>query len=209
MWIMIITKLSTEVSPPKMSMFWSLPWPDDKISRMQIARAMEDDEDRIQTRTRRRRRAEPSYRDIDDYAAKHNLSEVTKWPALRGFEPNWIGARKIHYKHNDIRVFPHEFSVLKPESMRMYILGIDGGGHSHELVTDDVAQEKLVEQTLNTDQRFLYEYALLEGANPPQATMAALGYDVTVEDAEFLAIGWYRCLREYAEFYCDEWEMTE
>lgn len=30
MWVMMIKKLRTELSPPKLSFHWAVPWPDDK-----------------------------------------------------------------------------------------------------------------------------------------------------------------------------------
>ena len=35
MWIMLTTKLSTNPSPPKMSLFWSEPWPNSEYARRQ------------------------------------------------------------------------------------------------------------------------------------------------------------------------------
>ena len=36
MWIMLIKKLGTNPSPPKLSIFWSMPWPDDKYAIDQV-----------------------------------------------------------------------------------------------------------------------------------------------------------------------------
>jgi len=161
MWIMIIKKLPTRPSPPKMSIFWST----------------------------------PNYR---DYTSKNSENfEDDSW------EDHEKG-RWIHFAGENILVLNHEFSILLSENMRKYT------NESHEFVPEDVASEMLLTNIeINADNRDIYGSALLDGCNDHQALMVLAGMDITIEDAEFPAIGWYRIKKEYGELFCQDWEMTE
>ena len=158
---MIIKKLPTRPSPPKMSIFWST----------------------------------PNYR---DYTSKNSENfEDDSW------EDHEKG-RWIHFAGENILVLNHEFSILLSENMRKYT------NESHEFVPEDVASEMLLTNIeINADNRDIYGSALLDGCNDHQALMVLAGMDITIEDAEFPAIGWYRIKKEYGELFCQDWEMTE
>jgi hypothetical protein len=218
MWIMLIQKLPTEVSPPKLSILWSTPWPDGKNSVRQIKNFIKDrawqdfdgtfplDEDEEELSTKK------LYQKVEAYLAtrSYGYERNGDYAPLYGNEPNWVGARAILYKNQSLRVFPHEFSILSQENMAMYI-GADGGeAPSHELVASSVADAQLLEHVFQGDARDVYDAALVDGCVSAQATAMALGVDVSeVQAASFPAIGWYRCRREYAEMYCHENEMAE
>ena len=128
-----------------------------------------------------------------------------------GFEPNYARARKIIYQGEALRVSPHEFSFVEPANMRLYVLGSGKSNDaSHELVASDVASQKVIDGILDGETRPIYEASLLDGCTEDQAMMVALGQDITADDDFGIPpIGWYRCRREYAEFYCSESEMQE
>jgi hypothetical protein len=111
-WIMPTTKLSTQVSPPKMSIHYSFPWPDEKAFNEQKKRLhiTEEEED-----------------DTFFYDPEYGF----------GKEPNWKKARAIFYKGEKVRVFPHEFSVLKPENMASYANGDEYCGLQGKLTQGD------------------------------------------------------------------------
>lgn len=192
MWIMIIKKLPTDPSPPKMSIFWSVPWPDDENANEQ----------------KQRIRATLEYRNDVECDRLWEPDEDATWlpDGLGRKEPNWIKARRINYKGQSIRVFPHEFTEQTVAHMREYIYS---DMPSHELVTSDVAGEMTMRDIHSGVRRGIYDAALLDGCNDAQATAVAWGKDITIEDNEFPAIGWYRCVPEYAGIFCDEWEMAE
>jgi len=167
MWIMIIEKLPTRPSPPKMSIFWST----------------------------------PNYR---DYTSKNS----EKFEKEFGFEDDsWEEhkeGRWIHFAGENILVLKHEFSIVLSENMQKYT------NESHEFVPEDVASEMLLTNIeINADNRDIYGSALLDGCNNHQALMVLAGMDITIEDAEFPAIGWYRIKKEYGELFCEDWELTE
>jgi len=159
MWVLLRTKLPTVVSPPKLSIFWSVPWP-------------------------------------MDYRSEGKFG----W----GLEPDWANARKIKYKGENIRIFPHEFVEIEPAKLILYI-----DEKVFELVPDSIAEEELIDEVLTKHRRKYYEAALIDGCTHAQALMVAFGKDPTIEDPNIPAIGWYRCVPEYARYFCYENEMKE
>lgn len=94
MWIMLIDKLPTNPSPPKLSIFWSIPWPNKAF-----------------------------VKDIREGVTKTPMSLEKNWydeQDLRDAD-EWEGARQIRYRSKELRVFPREFNPVKTESMELYI----------------------------------------------------------------------------------------
>jgi len=178
MWIMLKKKLPTQVSPPKLSIHWSMPWPIKEAIASRKARGA-------------KMPGEKKCELLDD-----------PWhvPA----EPNYYGARRIHYKGEDIRVFPHEFTTMESDRLMEYI---DGG--ALELVAGDAAEEIIVEAVLTGTRRQIYEAALVDGCSHAQALMTGLGQDITLPDAAVPPVGWFRMLSPYAEVFTHEYERTE
>ena len=190
MWIMLTKKLPTQVSPPMMSIFWSVPWPylPDCVAKAKA----------------RHRKSASTEKIITNYD-NHNGSP---W----GNEPDAKNARRIFYKSENIRVWPHEFSEMTPEKMKFYILD----EQCHKLVKSDyvdIADDNKTKQASEeiTDEitKLIYDAALLDGCNENQAKMVALGMDITIEDAEFPAIGWYRIKAGYGLHFCTKDELKE
>lgn len=175
MWIIIPRKLPVEYAPPRLSIFWSTPWPGEGkfVQKMRAAGIGVAD----------------SYADTDDDAGF-------------GHTPNWVGARKIAYLGEDIRVFPHEFNPLPAERMQEYVLG-----GAYVLMPDSIAGDALVKGVLDGETRPIYEQAQIDGCSREQAFAVALGHDITLPDAEFAPLGWYKLRREYAAFFCSEEEL--
>ena len=174
-WIMLITKLPTNPSPPKLSIFWSVPWTEEKYVKQQ--KEMVEKE----------------------YLSKLGdcyFNDISFW----GKEPDWEGARKIVYQNNEIRIFPHEFSVLELEKLKLYIF------ESHDLMPGSVAEEKLMKE-LRGEKKLYYEAALLEGATEREAILTAMGVDITEGQYEIPQIGWYKVKPEYGMIYCDQAEL--
>lgn len=190
MWIMLISKLPTRPSPPKLAIFWSIPWPTDDNFMSQY-RALYD----------------------DLITPDEEVLEMDYLYDEFGKQPNGQKARQILYKGQTIRVWANEFSVLGKENMRLYVLGDDNADPSHEFVPEGVASEKNLRNILEEDDRFIYDAALLDGCSHQQALQVALGNEVveseTGSDFGFAPIGWYRCVPGYAEIFCHPWEMAE
>lgn len=117
---------------------------------------------------------------------------------------DYKNGRWITFAGENILVLEHEFSIVKPENMKMYI------EESHEFVSEGVASEMLLTNVeINQDNRDIYGSALLDGCSEQQALMVLANMDITIEDSEFPPIGWYRIKREYGLYYCAEWELIE
>ncbi len=182
MWIILITKLPTDPSPPKMSIHWSTAWPNEEYAR------------------RQQERLESEYLDdMGDF-----FVDTLRW----GKEPNWADARQILYKEEVIRIFPHEFNAVG-ERMKLYVVGEGESEPSHHLVPSTVAEERLLRDVKTGVRKEIYDAALMDGCTHAQALMVAWGKDITLDDFEVPAIGWYRCRREYAELFCYENELME
>ena len=134
-------------------------------------------------------------------------TKAVHYHAVWGLENNWAGARKIHYKDTDIRVFPDEFSVMTDEKMAMYT-GLSEEA-SHELVPSSVADATLIQEVLSGSLKEVFDAAMVDGCTPEQARAMAFGVDAGESTASLPPIGWYRCKHEYAEVWCHEWEMKE
>ncbi len=95
MWIMLTKKLPTNPSPPKLSIFWSVPWPNKAFVKEE------------------RERGEN---------AKDNFPRDSWFvvEAERSAE-EWEGARQIRYKSKELRVFPREFNPTTTERMEISI----------------------------------------------------------------------------------------
>ena len=200
MWIMLTTKLHTEVSPPKMSLHWATPWPDDKYAKQQ--KSIIDD-----LQSRRGKRGLLGWNDDIGWGTVFGADdpETARFYTEFGQDPNWIGAVKIHYKGTDIRVFPHEFSKLDAKRMKYYV----AENAIFTLVESETATMPIAKLKLDPDQKQIYDSALLDGCSPQQATLVMLGIDISDEEVEFPPNGWYRLYPDYANIFCYESEMIE
>jgi hypothetical protein len=183
MWIMVIKTLPIEKPvPPKLSVHWSTPWPFDGP--------------KIATKGR--------FKGLSRYESWKKLAADGAWDAIPCFgrEPDYANARRIRFAERDVRVWPHEFSAIKPEKMRFLV-----NENALTLESSDVASDTLIEKALKKGQRFIYEAALVDGCNHAEAMMVAFGKDPTIPDADFPLIGWYKCADEYARMFCRDWEM--
>lgn len=101
MWILLTTKLPTGPSPPKLSIFWSLPWPQEEY---------------VQTIKKRIRETNRALQKISLFHAS-DLVDIGQWE----------GARKIRYKDENIRVFPREFNPVETKFIEEMV---NGGAHA-------------------------------------------------------------------------------
>jgi hypothetical protein len=200
MWIMLIEKLPTVISPPKFGIFWSTEWINGKIAAQQKKRLIHQ------------------YHDVDRYDKRevdvlwdHTTQREDRLAAepFWGWEPNEARARGILYGGEKIKVYPHEYSEMTPEKMRLYVFGDEQGDGSHILIEDttSVADEILIRQVLDGETRPIYEAALIDGASHAQAMATAFGMDITIPEAEFPPIGWYQIVPEYGLIFATEDEL--
>lgn len=216
MWVMLIKKLPTNPSPPKMSIFWSTPWPKREWIMSQwrkhfvgpfglekIPEGFEYDDKGKRLPWDLFEQKILAFMELQgDFFLDSNLSG-----GIMGKDPNWAKARAILYKGEKIRIFPHEFSQLLQANMRLYI------NKSHELVADSVADSQVVQSLEDGDLKEIYDAALVDGCTHSMAIAVALGVDIVdvpqTSLANFPPIGWYRMKKEFAEYFCDQREMEE
>lgn len=181
MWILLTAKLPTKPSPPKLSIFWSLPWPENKYVE----------------KLRGKKRFTKTFfgGDIPDWIERQNYEDARD-------ANEWEGARKIRYKDENIRIFPHEFNPVETK----FIEDMLNGG-AHTLIPESPAEEAVIQRTLRKGEREIYEAAIVDGATEAQAMATALRQDVTLPDWKFPPVGWYKPNPEYAIYYCEPWEM--
>jgi len=197
MWIMLITKLPTRPSPSKMSIHWAVPWPNKKLAEKQFKRVSPKYKFKKSRKKSRFVQGGPEL----EYSPISKTYFCQMWKGLQ--EPYWAGARKIHFGDVDIRVFPHEFSILTPENMHSYVSG------SHEFVAGNAAGDKLMYDVTDGDLRLIHDAALLDGCNERQAVQMALGIDVSDEHLYPEPLGWYRITKEYGAHFCHERELID
>ena len=203
MWIMLTKDVPLgNRAPPKMAIFWSVAWPNEKYSNLQKGRCQRCGLPiRPRSKTLRCECDEPiEFEDDDDFS-------VMPW----GLDHNWGGARKIIYKGEHIRVFPDEFSVIESTNLRQYIFGggDDNASPSHLLQADGAAEDTLITGALDGDGKMVRDAALVDGCNDPQATAVALGMEITIPDAEIPPLGWYLLRKEYADYFGVEHPIYE
>jgi hypothetical protein len=182
MWIMMRQKLPCEASPPKLSIFWSTPWPNEEYARSQ---AEENDDGEL------------------EFVPPEKTFALSNSP-FGGLEHNWNGARRIRFDDKDLRVFPNEFTVIPSERLLFYI---ENG--VYEMVAEGVASDILAQDMVEGEKKVLWEHALVDGCTDAQARLVAMGVDITLPDPIVPPTGWYRCHPAYASHFCHEEEMTE
>lgn len=206
MWIMLIVKLPTDPSPPKMAIFWSVPWPDpehqkyqemvlagEKIGYTDQTNELDATANDLARQINRRRS-----RRLDNSSSLASIQDEED-RCFNKVSPNWIGARRIAYLGENIRVFPHEFTEQSVANMREYIFS---DVPSHELVVSNAPGEMMMRDIKSGTRKTIYDAALIDGCNNAQALATAWGKDITLPDAEFPPIGWYRCTMEYTRLFC-------
>ena len=194
-WIMLIKKLPTNPSPPKMSIHWAESWPM-----------------KGQTAKRQKEWYGPRSKEDhwEDFVGETNEDADYFADPFGMLEPNVQKAWRISYKNEDIRVWSHECSVQTPEKMRQWVFGLDGEMiPAVELVPNREADAMLLRQALETDLRGIYDAALMDGCSPEMAQSVAMGMKIEDDAFEFPPVGWYRCRPEYAAIYCYEDEIEE
>lgn len=220
MWISIITRLPIENPPPLLSVFWSVPWPDGEHSEKVVCFDCGEEVGIKEAGSRRVRDLKFSEleglgivwnrtlgylpRELDTRCGcetsgsariqgKDARAIYTKAPF--GKENNWAGARKIVHLGRDVRVFPNEFNTLTDEALSERL-------EAYELVAEDAPQSALVQYILDSDQKVLYEFALLEGADENTALQVATGSNIDENElSNIQPLGWYKLLPAYQAYF--------
>ena len=197
---MMTKMVPTAPTVPKLSVHWSVPWP----------REWERRNPKKLTLGQWRYRGYSKLYDYDECDGipprlEDRVEGLFGIGAFKGYEPDWHGARKIRVRAHDVRVFPHEFNPMPPESMRELI----NGGVLLLRKQSSTPSEIEITTELVGEPHIIYEEALVAGCDHAQAMMVAHGIDPTIPDAEFPPIGWYKCAPKFAQYFCRDWEADE
>ena len=184
-WIVLTVKLPTEPSPPKLSIFYAIPW--------------EIDVDRLKKQWRRYKGIKPD-RIVTVNEMVKDLESVDAISDGIGFgcEPVEAGAMAIYYKGEKIKVWRYEYSEMKMENWPLYY------PEMYDLIPDGKTAELMISLRLTKSQRPIYDAALVDGCNDYQALLVATGNNV--DDAP-APIGWFKIKPEYGKYYCSEYEL--
>lgn len=190
-WIMVTSRPTCQNSPPKFSIHWSVPWPNVDFAKSQEMRAKSE------------------WLDMHVDEPPEAIIKPTDHSVFTqlGREPNWLGARKVHFQGADVRLFPNEFSLMNDGKMRLYVLGDGEEEGSHVFMSGDAAGAELLDAALNGEQKPIYDAALVDGATHEQALIVALGGDISDEEMSFPPIGWYRVKPKYGLIFACEDEL--
>lgn len=195
MWILLTTKLPTEVSPPKMSIHWA------------GASAVDVYKDRQQKlkSANWRKALEFNKGDLEFWQSHKLLDCDDKYFDLAtgfGYEPKEDGSVWIIFDNEPVKVWPHEHSKIKPENMELYLNGEeDGFSMSHFPMYGRTAlyadpQSLSIQDNFDQYPRFdrtLFEAACIDGQNELQAFYTAVGgYPLDV---------WFALGSHYADIY--------
>lgn len=200
MWIMIIKELPTIISPPKLSIFWSTPSLLEEKVLKQFNQYIEIDKN--------------FYYDgqgnmLDNKSLKQKIIAYMKTQNLFFYDnfgkvPNEALVRSIQYKDKNIRVYGHEYSILKHDEMALYIGIFDPNVASHDLIPETVLDTVLFNNVLNGIMKDYYEAALLDGCSHEMAIAVTFGVDINntyTGLVSFPPIGWYRCREKFVKLF--------
>lgn len=157
---MIIEKISYEVSPPKLSIHWAGASAEDIKESERQKKLLRDG--------------------VIEEAGNNTYTDELGW----GYLPSEAGSVWILFGDKALKLWPHEFSIVTPESFKLYIWGEDDDGFvaSH---LPRVAREFVIsphaEVNLELAKRYgfskdLYEYALLE-TDEIHSFWSSMGFD--------------------------------
>lgn len=229
MWIMFRTKPPCENAPPKLSIFWSVPWPKEwalkeiplKVSFTKVNKAVADaawDEWITTPEGSEWAKAfgKPPFAELkkklphfllEKYLVELVYKDDVKWgkggAAFKGWGHPFGG---LDHDWAKARAIIHDGEKVRvfpdefaPVSPETMHRYISEG--THELVPGDAAEQKIVGEIETGLQRVLYEEALVAGCDHAQALLTAMGQDPT-EGMEFPPIGWYKCHPAYKSYFC-------
>jgi len=184
MWIMIINKPNTVVSPPKLSIHWAEKRP--PVDTL------------LHTREKKKKRPQRFVFTMEDWKeydaeCEGNLNEVQRLE----------GMVSILFLGEILYLWPEEYSVIPTERLLEYI---DESSGSHVLYEDSRIDTSVTKPVSFKDkeQRALFEAALLDGCDIKQAMCVMEGLDPDIPDIPVL--GWYRAKPEYADYFCRDGE---
>src|SRR5258708_29804302 len=135
-------------APPYASIHWATPWTDTTILQSQRKREAMfwGERNKVGRKT--------TWELAEDKQADETWLYM---PTALGLEANWAGAVRLRWEGEDLRVFPHEFTPLDSDAMRMFVLGAGVDEPSHELVTGEVPELTLLKGMLESDLSFQYD----------------------------------------------------
>lgn len=102
-----------------------------------------------------------------------------------GLEPNPARAMRVIVNDEAVKIWPHEYSIIKSDNMKDYI-----NEKLYEFRPSSTAEEKLIEFSLDEITKPIYDAAIVTGCTDAEAMLMAMGVDVS-ENYIIPPIGWY------------------
>jgi hypothetical protein len=224
MWVMVVKKLQTVVSPPKMSLHWATPYYEHsgyvqlkQYIRKTLKMAMGSHYEHMYfVHDPEKKLAALMDKPIENWTDKEGPFDNSDWGVFLRYTGesgdelyygDWQELRNmvsINVLGEKIVLYNREYSVVSSERMADYI---DEACGSHILVQEDVIGDTVVPTEIkfsDKEQRQYYEAALLDGASIIQAYNVSLGRDPDISDIPVM--GWYNVRPEYASMFCREGE---
>jgi hypothetical protein len=194
---MLIKKLTTEVSPPRLSIHWAEPWP--------------MDDRHIKNAVKRKEDAKRFYWGREEYPGDDEICDPFFGYPITMEERRFRDAMGIVFMGERIRIFPEEYSVVSAKNMAEYIDPVEG---SHYLIEEDIeaGRDQIPSVWESKEKKLLFEAALLDGCSIVQSLNVMEEKDVDFDVDLFPPVmGWYRAREEYARIFCsrDEGEITD
>lgn len=115
-------------------------------------------------------------------------------PTGYGKEPNRVNSYQIKTDFGEYKIWAYEVTTPSEESLAAFM------EESHTFVAhkNDKASESMTAILKDTELKFIYESALLDGANKVQALATAYGQDISMVPH---LNGYFECAPEYREFF--------
>ena len=202
-WVLLTKKLPTEISPPKLSVHFAIPWINTDWVREIYSRLSHISDEYLDLHFR-------EYPMMNCSKYDENVSLYSKIKALekcpKEFDDMWghtdnpvydIG---ILYKGEKIRVHVHEYNVIKPKFLKEVFPG------AYDFIPSSEIEDSFNSIKLSKEKKVMYEEALVDGCTEYQAMQIVYGRAVQDFPAP---VGWYKPKLEYARVFCRDWEMKE
>lgn len=203
MWIMIIrvVPVSKEFRPQFMGIYWGVPWIDaQQIKETYVHWRNNKMSDNDLSWTCKERKA---FSDRLPIKVFQNIHIESTWPEehkeyfkefvessclpdVFGLAPNPARALRIIVNDEAVKIWPHEYSIMKSADMKDYI-----NAKLYEFCPSNVAEEKIAEFALDEVTKPIYDAAIVDGCTDAEAMLMSMGVDVS-ENYLVPPIGWYK-----------------
>lgn len=196
-WIMLHTKLSTVVAPPRLSIHFSTPWP--LVRQPDVSERKRKTAENAKIRRTLEATKDMTDEEIDFFLSSHEDDDMLENP-FGGLEHDCANARSIFFRGERIRVFGDECSIISNDHLNEYY------PEAYDLVEELPNVEDKPNFHLSRQQREVVDAALVDGCTRFEALMVANGEPI--EGGMFPPVGWFKIKPEYGRAFATEDELN-